>query len=195
MTSIVENLYQEIQHFLMGRLSSPVDAEDLCQDVFERVLPKLENVQPVHWRAYCFSTARRILIDYYRRKSRSIESRRTSETELRPEMIPDSSECSTALLAERETAATRILIAGWIPQEMQSLPDIYRIPLELYTQHRLSVREIATGLGLELSTVKVRLHRARRLLESRIDQCCRVIRDATGQVVDYQKRAAVACCG
>jgi len=195
MTAKVENLYQEIQQFLKSRISSTVDAEDLCQELFERVLPKLANVGQDHWRAYCFSAARRILTDYYRRKGRQTTSRPMSETDLRPEMIPDESECSTAVQAERETAATRARIAGWIPEEMESLPDIYRLPLELYTQHRLSVREIAVALGLEHSAVKVRLHRARRLLVSRIDRCCRVIRDATGQVVDYEKRAPVACCG
>ena len=52
---------------------------------------------------------------------------------------------------------------------LQSLPDDYRAVYELRALEQLSGEETATQLGLSLSAMKSRWHRARKLLREHID--------------------------
>jgi len=118
-----------------------------------------------------------------------------SDIELEPESISDARASSQVEKAEREASEVRSRIAGWIPAEIATLPDIYRAPMELLSREQLDLKETAAALGLGLSTVKVRIHRGRRMIKQRIERCCRLIRDATGRVIDYEENPPVACCG
>jgi len=59
-------------------------------------------------------------------------------------------------------------LAKQIEQAVQELPLIYREVFVLRDQNELSTEEVAQALGLSTSLVKVRLHRARMLLQKRL---------------------------
>ena len=69
----ITQIYMEYQDRVMGyiyaRLQSRADAEDLCQDVFEKVHTKLDRFDPekASISTWIYSITRNSVIDYYRR--------------------------------------------------------------------------------------------------------------------------------
>ena len=53
---------------------------------------------------------------------------------------------------------------------VQSLADKYRLPVLLFYMEELSLSEIASVLRVPESTVKSRLHRAKRILQRKLTQ-------------------------
>lgn len=51
-----------------------------------------------------------------------------------------------------------------IAEAVANLPDMYRLPVILYHQHDMSYEDICRVLGLTMTLVKNRLHRARKML-------------------------------
>jgi RNA polymerase sigma factor (sigma-70 family) len=60
------------------------------------------------------------------------------------------------------------------------LPDKYRVVILLREAHSLTAAEIADLLGVTVSTIKIRLHRARRRLQQVMERGCAVARDTQG---------------
>ncbi len=127
------------------------DSDDLYQDVFIRIYQSLGTYNA----AYRFSTwATRIAVNAcfdWRKKRREtvpIESA-TEVGDARPG--PEEQ-----YIAEEQTE--RVLEA------VQGLPDMYRLPVQLFHQEGLSYREIADVLKQPESIVKNRLYRARLML-------------------------------
>jgi len=60
------------------------------------------------------------------------------------------------------------------------LPDRYRAVILLYEAHSLTAAEIADLLGLKLTTVKMRLHRAHRMLQQVMERGCVISNDKCG---------------
>ncbi len=55
-----------------------------------------------------------------------------------------------------------------LTRAMESLPEVQRVAIRLFHEEGLSLREVATRLGLAVNTVKSHLHRARAELERRL---------------------------
>lgn len=127
------------------------DSDDLFQEVFMRIYQSLGTYDT----AYRFSTwAIRIAVNACfdwrkkRRESLPIESAaEVGDTRPGPE---------EQYLAEEQTE--RVLEA------VRGLPDMYRVPVQLFHQQGLSYREIADVLHQPESIVKNRLYRARLML-------------------------------
>ena len=58
-----------------------------------------------------------------------------------------------------------------VRRETQALPEKWRIPVYLYYTAQLSIEEIAKILKLPGGTVKSRLHKARRMMKKRLEDC------------------------
>jgi RNA polymerase sigma-70 factor, ECF subfamily len=54
----------------------------------------------------------------------------------------------------------------------------------------LSREELAGELGISLTAAKSRVHRARAKLRKTVEECCRLVTDPYGRVLDWQKRTA-----
>jgi RNA polymerase sigma factor (sigma-70 family) len=60
------------------------------------------------------------------------------------------------------------------------LPDSYRAVILLHEAHSLTAAEIADLLGVRVTTVKIRLHRARRKLQHVMECGCAISNDKRG---------------
>lgn len=69
-------------------------------------------------------------------------------------------------------------MSACVQQYLADLPDNYRTVILLRDMHGMTRLEIAETLGLSLSTVKIRLHRARRKLQETLDTGCTFSHDA-----------------
>jgi RNA polymerase sigma-70 factor (ECF subfamily) len=67
------------------------------------------------------------------------------------------------------------------------LPDHYRAVILLHEAHSLTAPEIADLLGVRVTTVKIRLHRARRRLQQVMECGCAISNDSHGVPVCQPK--------
>jgi RNA polymerase sigma-70 factor (ECF subfamily) len=135
-----------IQYLSRGGRSR-TDVEDLCQDLYERVVAAARNRIPSPTRPFVFTIARNLLIDRVRHEH----------------VIPiDSVENLDALnQAIDEPAPDRVVIARQELRRLQAalekLPERQRNAVVMRKIHGLSVREIAQRAGVAEKTVETHL--------------------------------------
>jgi len=121
-------------------------AEDLTAETFVRALSARQPVQASTARAYLVVIARNLWREHLRRAWRQ------EPMDAAPEQV-------TASEAETRTELNAILDA------IAELPERLREPLVLHAQGGMTYEEIAEQLELPLTTVRVRIFRARQKLE------------------------------
>ena len=140
-----------IYHLAFRRVGNAPDAEDLCEEILLRALPRLRLPAPVHEvRAYLVKTARTTLAEHWRKHYAARES------EMSGDLVDISSDASSALPpggAATTERASRIL---------GLLPDRFRQILELRFLRGYSVAEAAREMGVSDSNAKVLQYRALR---------------------------------
>lgn len=165
-------------------VGNPAEAEDLTQETFVRVhrgLPHFRgDANPTTW---ALRIAENLVRDHRRK-----EAKRPLETaepmgESEGERIVDD---SPAANPEQETE--RRLSAGCIRGTLKTLPEPYRKAVELHDLEGLENPEIARRLGLPVSTVKIRVHRARRRLRSACEEDCEPYADGRGNVACHPRK-------
>ena len=119
-------------------------SEDLVQEVFLRILRYRQSYQPgTPFRAWIYQIARNARIDHFR-KTRP-------QTELEPDMLPPVIPTDSA--QEQQEAAL-------LNSALMRLPEEKREVLILSRFQELKCEEIARLTGCEVTTVRVRIHRA-----------------------------------
>jgi RNA polymerase sigma-70 factor, ECF subfamily len=73
---------------------------------------------------------------------------------------------------------------------IQTLPVEDREALILTEIDGLDRQELAEKLSISLSAAKSRVHRGRAKLRKIVDECCRLITDPYGRVIDWERRAS-----
>ena len=129
------------------------DAEDLVQRTFLRTVERKDSIRDLaSFRAYLLATARTVLIDHFRRRTRHghrFDSLQTSVADLDPS--------PSRLVAQRRERERLGEALRQIPLELQ-------VALELYYWEGFAGPELAAALELPEGTVRTRLRRARQLL-------------------------------
>jgi RNA polymerase sigma-70 factor (ECF subfamily) len=128
--------------------ADPAEAADVTQDVFLRVLGRLEQYRgEARFSTWLYRVVVNVFLD--RRKAR----RRYAPLDEATLARRASAEPSPETAAIREQARARLMAA------LQRLPDTLRLPLVLRYGSGLSYGEIAATLGVREGTVASRLHR------------------------------------
>ncbi len=143
-----------LRGYLARVLSSRLDAEDVAHDAYARVYAAMHGQVVAQPRAFLFTTARRLAFNQLRR-------RRSTPLQ---EMTPGAADLATS----GAPSAERLLVAreDWarIERELARMPPGCRDVLLLCKLERLSHAEIASRLGIAVSTVEKRHTRALRHL-------------------------------
>jgi RNA polymerase sigma factor (sigma-70 family) len=150
--------FDAVSRFVARRVRDPHLAADLIAEVFLAAVSSAasyrpEQGDPLPW---LYGVARNVVAMEARRSAR--ESRATNRLSGRTLLDPD----DIADLIERidaEATSRRLYEA------LDELSDADRSLLELVAVDGLSVRDAAKSLGLSQITARVRMHRARRLLQ------------------------------
>ena len=139
------------------------DAEDTAQDVLLKslpYLPKFENPQALT--VWLYKVARnRCMMN---RRGRKYSQKLHISLD---ELMPDGQELQELLESETrdpEAEAVQGQAAERLREAVLTLPPQYRFVLVLHDMEELDTSEVAKVMGLQESTVRVRLHRARLLL-------------------------------
>ncbi|MEE8525427.1 MAG: sigma-70 family RNA polymerase sigma factor [Thermoanaerobaculia bacterium] len=162
---LVQRYQRPIISLIQRMLGDPWEAEDVAQEVFVKAFGNLHRFEPERkLSSWLFKIAHNTTIDRMRRQ--------------RPATVPlkatssDGGESWEVLQAPQEQApdrrAQRAEVAEAITAGLGRLKPQYREVLLLRFQQGLAYREIAEVLGLRMGTVKIHLHRARKLLAAEL---------------------------
>jgi RNA polymerase sigma-70 factor, ECF subfamily len=141
-------------------------ARDLTQDIFIKVYQKLDTFEE---RSDIYTWIYRVAVNHiynYLKKER--RRRWVGLLDKTVEDIIQDGDIEPSFPAVRNQAADHKLEeterAEIVWRAVRGLPPKYAVPLSLYTYERLSYQEIADTLGIGLSAVEARIHRARKKL-------------------------------
>ena len=141
--SLVRRYQRRVYGLAYQHLHDPDEAQDLAQEVFVRLYRNLGRYDPERpFEPWFWRLAANVAATYRRHRPAT-----TAE-------LPDVAEASSAA---REEALP-------LARALADLSDELRLPVLLHYYLDLPLEEIAGAMGLSLSAVKSRLHRARALL-------------------------------
>ena len=133
-------------------------ANDLYQETLYKALANKEKYNVgTNIKAWLFTIMRNIFINDYRRKAKQ----RTIFDSTPNEYLINLKQASVSNAAETDLRMKEIHAA------IHHLPDIFRVPFQLYFDG-YKYQEIADVLAEPLGTVKSRVHFARKLLKERL---------------------------
>jgi len=148
-------------------LRNESDAEDVAQETFIKVYRNLHSFRgESRFSTWVLSIARNEGLAWLRKRSTR------PEEPLEPVLDENSGDFTPALLTDwREIpleALERKDLGQCIRQAILGLPPIYREVVQLRDVEELDVQETAGILGITAGAVKVRLHRARTMLQKEL---------------------------
>ncbi len=167
---IYEEYYQKIFLYLK-RITGVTDAEDLAQDVFNKVNRGLKDFQgKSSLSTWIYRIATNTVID----RSRSAGYRHANEQipieEASDHYSPDLQEDYTPPATDQLVIKKEM--NECIGEYIATLPHDYRTIIVLSELEGLTNKEIAEVLSLSLDNVKIRLHRARARLKEVLKDAC-----------------------
>ena len=153
---IVERWQGPVARLVTQLLGPRADVEDLCQEVFIRVLRARDRYQPSHaFSTWMYRIALNVARDFRRRQQRRPQTQAASQD------LPSASLPTFDVLARNEEAAA-------VAAALAALPDELREILVLKHFGHLSSGEIALVVNLPPSTVKSRLQAAPKRLRGEL---------------------------
>jgi RNA polymerase sigma-70 factor (ECF subfamily) len=162
---LLEAFYREhveaVQHFVARRVADRQLAADLTAEVFLAAIESAGSYRPGRGSpmAWLYGVARNVVSGELRRSGRE----RRAVGRLGGQRVLDGDDQTR--MDERLDAAAR---ARELYRAMERLSDGERAVLELTALDGLTVAEAAGALGIQPIAARVRLHRARRTLDSEL---------------------------
>ena len=157
MSNLIETYYRdhrdELLAFVSSRLGGAVEAEDIVQNVFLRLLTTDKMITEITLPALTYTIARNLISDYYRRRNTY------EEFEHYIKRSSDDYSSMESVISAKEL--TELLERG-----LARVPENYR---EIYRMHiygGMKVGEISQTLGEGYKSVEHRLGAARKALRS-----------------------------
>lgn len=163
-----ERYGKRIYHFVHGMVRDPHLAQDVTQDVFEKLLLKNDLYQPgTNFRAWLFEVARNQALSALRtrqRLPRPISSLVGNEDGAESELL----EAIPAPSDSRDLETEEFMVA--FQAAVAALPDHYRSVFDLCVRQGLPYQDAGKRLGLPTGTVAIRIMRARKRLFASLQQ-------------------------
>lgn len=145
MTSIIDRYQNMVYGLALAKTGSPTDADDVFQEVFL---------------AYCLS-GKAFRDEEHRRawllRTTINQCRRITSSSWRKKTVPLSERADQPVLFQEPEE-------NLVWEAVQSLDELYRLPVYLFYFQELPAAEIARILKIRPGTVRMRLHRGRELL-------------------------------
>lgn len=134
-----------VRRFALFLSGDTATADDITSETFVRAWTNTGTIRESTIKAYLFTIARNLYVDTLRRDRRRAQLDE-SLTDPRPNIgarVEHASELANVMRAMRE------------------LPDVDRAALLMRSSEEMSYEEIGDALGLPISAVRVKVHRAR----------------------------------
>ncbi len=167
---IWKEYHDQLLDFIRKRVKDHADADDILQEVFIKILSKIDTLKESDkLKNWLFQITRNTIIDHYRQqqKGKNIESSLN--------FFEDDQDENTSMKAAE----------GWIGLYIDGLPDNYRDAVIMSELNGLSINEIAKNLDLSYTNARARVHRGRQALKKNLTDCCTFHVDVYGNIIDY----------
>jgi RNA polymerase sigma-70 factor (ECF subfamily) len=150
--TLYQSYAQQVHRFALFLCGNAALADDLTSETFVRAWTSRGRIRENTVRAYLFTITRNLYRDHLRRNTRL--------TELE-DSLPDPG-ASLQTRTEHKAELDAVMTA------LQELSEVDRAALLMRAQEEMPYEEIAQVLGLSVTTVKVKVHRARvKLMRAR----------------------------
>ncbi|MFJ7922514.1 RNA polymerase sigma factor [Lysinibacillus fusiformis] len=155
---LIRNHQQTIEKFAFQCGVHSNDLADVSQEVFVKLYRFLHQFKQDRFTTWLYKITLNATRDYYRKEQRELA--KEDKLNAQRQTIFLSAEDDVLLFEEDKLLHNAI----------QALDEKYRYPIVLYYFHELKYEEIAEVLNISLSTVKVRLLRAKEKLKAALMQ-------------------------
>jgi RNA polymerase sigma factor (sigma-70 family) len=170
-SEVVKREQSRLRNFIRRRVPDPLDAEDILQDVFYRLVEANRLLMPIeHVTGWLFRVARNRITDLFRKK----EPENFSEIESAQEDEEDASLQFEDLLpspdAGPEALYARSVLLGELQRAVAELPKEQR---EVFVAHEFdgrSFKELSAETGVSVNTLLSRKRYAVLHLQERLQQ-------------------------
>jgi RNA polymerase sigma-70 factor, ECF subfamily len=164
---------QQLYRTALALVKNEAEAEDVVQDAVLKAYRKLASFRgDAKFSTWLIAITLNEARGRLRRENRagidSIDAHREESGEYTPFALTDWREVPLAALE-------RLEIRALVQSAVSQLPETYREIVTLRDVEELSVNETATLLGISVSLVKVRLHRARMMLQRKLAPQLRLV--------------------
>ena len=155
---------RSIYFMLNSLLKNETEAEDVAQETVIKVYQNLDKFRgESQFRTWVLSIARNEGLGRLRKIGSRREDSRDAETDEQtgdytPAILTSWREIPADALEQKELGTI-------LRKAIEGLPEIYRNVVLLRDIEEMDIRETAAALGISEASVKVRLHRARALLQ------------------------------
>ena len=159
---IYDEYYGPVRKFILAYVRDEWVADDLIQETFVRIQKNLKGVRD-HSKisSWIFRIAHNLCHDHFRQSKRSTLGQRNIQKEI---------------VTLREAVVQKELeqqqMGECVQDKMDLLPPDYRTVLILSDIMAFNQKEIAEILGISVSNVKVRIHRARKKMRAILEEHC-----------------------
>jgi RNA polymerase sigma-70 factor (ECF subfamily) len=169
----MEQYRPALTRYLQYLVRDAAEAEDLAQETFVRAYRQRSTLRdPAALESWLYQIATHVCIDRLRQRARTVERQVDAPIEDLP--IADRKRPSPLAIVQQTE------MSECVQRYVANLSDAYKAVLLLHDADGLTADEIARLLQLPLTTVKMRLHRARRQLEIALNNACAFERDERG---------------
>ena len=167
--------YAQILRYVRSVVRNADEAEDLTQETFLRAYRARDSLRdPDAMLPWLYSVATHVCLDRLRQRTRQARAR----SDVDPEAVsPPDPAPSAGLAVDQKDMST------CVEAYVSELSDSYRAVLLMHDVKGLTAREIAALLGDSTGSVKIRLHRARKQLQSALEAGCDFSHDECGTLV------------
>ncbi len=170
-----------LTRYIQYLVRDSADAEDLAQETFIRAHRQRETLRdPAALESWLYQIATHVSIDRMRQRAKAAERQVDEPVEELP--IADQAQPSPLTVLQQDEMSA--CVQGYVAR----LSDTYKAVLLLHDADGLTAQEIAHLLELPLTTVKMRLHRARQQLQAALNDACKFGHDERGVFVCEPKR-------
>jgi len=160
---------QRLYGYIRVRSRSAQDAEDILQEVFEKVHRHIGSLEDeAHLTPWLYRLTHNTVIGHYRKR----------------QPLPTQTEPPSAI--EDASPAAEELLAPFLHSIIENLPDRYRDALTLTELEGLTQQEMGSQLGLSTSGAKSPVQRGRAIVRDRLLDCCHIELDRRRHVIDYE---------
>ena len=168
----IETIWKEYHHKLFGfirkRVNDKFIAEDILQDVFIKILNKIDTLrEDSKIQNWLYQLTRNAIIDYYRVNKNG-------------EDLPDS-----LMDEDHNTESAAEEMKSCIMPVINSLDEKYREAILLTEMEGLSQKKLATKLNLSYTGAKSRVQRGRAAMKDTFSKYCTFKYDSCGNVMGY----------
>ncbi len=179
--SQIEHHRAAVTRYIRSLVRNTAEAEDLAQETFLRAHSRVDSLRdPGALEGWLYQIATRVSIDRIRQRSH-VAARQVDHP---LDELPLADNRRPSALTVVQQAEMSACVQAYVAR----LSDAYKAVLLLHDVDGLTANEIAALLGLPLTSIKMRLHRARRKLQAMLRDACAFGQDERGVLVCDPKR-------